>query len=226
MSLNFKYVEDVASYFSVLVDETDQTFMPTDILQHWLQIGYNQYYQWVSDHDSDRFALQHSWAQNGSDYDMNGVLLGPAAPDATRLLQLIRIVSVDASGIVGLHYRAVNNLEQLDTVEYVEPKYYLQGTKIYFDSDIQDTLRLDYIPAATVDWTKTTSGDNEWIDDLLGFHDLIALFAAQQYFASDSQPNPLIDRLTAIRSKAFVEQLARGRSISANRFVHSENPFW
>lgn len=56
-----------------------------------------------------------------------------------------------------------------------------------------------------VDWTKTGAGDNEYIDKLWWYHDLIAMFAAQQYDIVRWESNPVLvakfnDRLKKFRS--------------------------
>lgn len=219
------FVDQIADYFVDLIDEPDETFATTALMQSWLELGYWQYWQLVTDQNPERFAAQHTMTlTNASEYDLNGVLLGAAAPN--RMLQLLRIVRVNSNGVVTEHLHPKSNFEQLDTYQLGQVGFTIQARKIYFSAEITGDFRIDYIPVPTVDWTRTTSGDNEFVDDMINFHDLIALFAAQQYFAADNQPNPMIDRLLLTRQKAFLDHIQRGRNVTANRFVQDEDPWY
>jgi hypothetical protein len=219
------FVENVADYFRNLIDEPSKTFVDDAIIQSWLAIGADNYYQFITDQNPERFAAQHTATlANAREYDLTGILLGAAAPN--RMLQLLRVVRVDASGKINQHFQGCNNIDQLDTQEFGIVRYTMQNTKLLFSADITGSIRLDYIPVSTVDWTKTASGDSEFIDDLIPFHDLIALYAAMQYFAADNQPNPMIERLLVARQKAFANHIARGELVNANRFVQMEDPWY
>jgi hypothetical protein len=221
---NLLFVEDVAAYMRLLIDEPDDTFVTSAILQSWLRIGYNRYYQFVTDQNPERFVLTQALPLAGvSEYDLNGILLGAAAP--RRLLQIHRVVKVDTNGLITQMFKGKNSIEELVTPTYGTVAYVLQGTKLYFSAVLNDTYRIDYIPMTLIDWSKLTAG-SEWIDDLVQFHDLIALYAAQQYFAADNQPNPMIESLLITRQKDFNNHLTRGRDLNANRFVQEEDPWY
>jgi hypothetical protein len=224
MAANILYAEQVMSYFRELVDEPDQGFMTTAIAQTWLQVGYDHYYNFMTLADPERFI--ESSAQtfvNAREFDLNGVLLGAAAPN--RMLQLVRVVKLDAvTNIPNMYLYPVSSREQLDSsTDY--PAVLLSAKKLHFSSDQDGSYRIDYVPLSGVDWNATAVGNNEWIDDLIDFHDIIALYAALQYFASAGFANPQIEQLLLLRQQAFKSQLQRGRNVNAARYVHDDSPF-
>jgi hypothetical protein len=221
---NMLYVKDVATYLRQLIDEPDGTFVTDAMLQSWMEIGHTQYYQLVTGQNPERFVASTNIAVSGTSFDLNGVLVGSAAP--ARMLNILRIAKVAPNGLVSYLLRGTNSLEQLQSPSGFGAAFTMQGTTLYFSAELNDTYRLDYIPMPTIDWSKFAPADNEFIDDLVQFHDMIALYAAEQYFAADAQPNPMIGALLGARSAAFTSYVARGRDINASRFVHVEDPWY
>jgi len=221
-----EYVEDVALYFRELTDEPDQGFMTDAVAQTWLQIGYDHYYQYMVNADPERFIATHLMTlADVRTYSLSGILLGAAAPN--RLYQLVRVVNINtATGQIGTYMYPVSSREELDSIERSFNMVLLSAEALFFSANQSGDYRIDYVPVSQVDWTQTTVGDNEWIDDLIPFHDMIALYAALQYFASAGYSNPLVEQLIVVRQQAYKAHLQRSRSINAARYVHDDNPYW
>lgn len=219
------YVRDVANYFRQLTDDPDLGFLSDALASSWLAIGHDHYYQFVTDSDPERHttSLAVSLA-NAIEYDLNGVVLGPAAL-GPRLLQLSRVTRLDSTGRPVSYLRPVSSQEELASWDARGPKVLLQGTKLRFSAELTGDFSVDYVPVPNVDWGKTAPADSEWIDDLLPWHDMIALFAALQYRASDNAPNEEIAQLLQVRQQQFMAHLQRGRAVNASRFVHDEDPW-
>lgn len=223
-------VTQVADYFRQLTDDPDLGFLSDVLAQTWLQIGYSHYYQFIVDSDPERHVAAHTMTlTNAVEFDLNGILLGPAAPN--RMLQLIRVVKLNSAGNQPSSFLLpVSSREELSTYTpdasgWVTGKVLLSNTKLYFNYEQTGDYAIEYIPVPTVDWTKTAPVDTEWIDDLIPWHDMIALYAALNYRAADNAPNEEIAQLLQVRQKQFLAHLQRGRNINASRFVHVEDPW-
>jgi len=219
------YAENVAEYFRELVDEPDSGFMTDAIAQTWLQVGFDHYYNFMTLADPERFIASSAQTFAGvREFDLDGVLLGAAAPN--RLLQLVRVVRIDTTtNVPNLYLYPVASREQLDSKQFDYPSVLLSAKKLYFSSPLDGSYRIDYVPVSTVNWQAIAPGNNEWIDDLIPFHDIIALYSALQYQASSGFSNPQIEQLLLVRQQSFKNQLQRSRSVNAARYVHDDNPY-
>ena len=222
------YVENVADYFRELVDEPSQGFMPDALAQTWLEMGFDQYHQMMTEADPERFIEARPYTvSNIRSLNLNGTILGPAAT-APRLLKLVRVTRLDqTTNLPEFYFYPVASREQLDTFDgYGQSgKVLLAGTYLHFDIVVDGVIEVGYVAQSQVDWSKTAPGDNEWIDDQIQWHDLIALYAALQYFASAGYDSPQIMQLLAVRQQAYKSSLQRGRSLNAARYVHNDDPY-
>lgn len=232
MAYNFLYVDQVADYFRKIVDESDNTFLSDTDIAQYLEIGYDQFRYYVSDIDPQQYHEVYLTpaAVTTNELDLDNILLGPLVPAANkRLQQIIRVTTYSAgnSPPIGNILEPVYSYESLIGMGYYSfpNKYMLQGRKLLFAGIPSNQLRIEYIPQSTVDWTKQTSGDNEFIDDLIQYHDVIALMAARQYQMVDGATSVEIERQIAIRQSNLTDFLTRGRLVPANRFVQNDSPY-
>jgi len=221
------YVTDVGSYFRELVDEPSGGFMENALAQKWLEIGHNHYNQFVSTADPERFFQSHSMTlTNAFEFDLNGVLLGSAATAATRMASLIRVVELDQTTLrPNFYFYPVASREQLDSWDSCDGsgRVLLAARKLYFSHRVTADCRIDYVPVPNVDWSKTAPADTEFIDDVIQFHDMIALYGALQYFASAGYSSPEIEQLLLVRQQQFKSTLQRSRSLNAARYVQNDD---
>lgn len=228
---NFKYVENVFDYLKQIIDEPDSTFVDDAMLQSFLEIAHNEYVQIVSDIDPNFFMTSKNYIlSNVKELDLATVaapIMGAtvAAPEQ-RVYQILRIVLLDGSGNPTSILSQVYSYESLVTPGFINPgRFMLQGTLLKFSGTVNSTIRIEYVPVPSVDWTQTTAGDNQWIDELVMYHDLIALLAAKQYFQMDNAENTATLRQIANRTSSINDYVERGRLRNANRFVQEENPW-
>ena len=226
------YVYNVNDLFRTLVDESDTTFLPDATVTSYLSIGYEQFRQAVSDVMPEYFVVSKDYTvSNVTELDLStvvGPILGStvAAPQR-RLSQLIRVMQIDASTSQPKNiFSAAASYEAMITPGPLYPaRYFLQGSVLKFSGTVTGQIRLEYIPLDNVDWTKLTSATNEWIDDMIQFHDLIALFAASIYGIPDNAISNSLQNQLARRMRELEAFVSRGRMINANRFVQEEDPY-
>jgi len=231
-----KYTYEVAQLFRNYVNETDATFMSDSIVTSFLETAEERYRHVISDAMPEFFIVTKDYVvSNVTEIDLATVAIPVGTPilgssvtvssSNRRLSQLVRVVILDAgSNMPNNILSAAASYEALVTPNYFYPaKYLLQGTKLKFSSSITGTIRLEYIPVTMTDWTKLLSSTTEWIDDAIQWHDLIALFAAEAYAVADNAVSQSVQLLLQKRLADLNAFVTRGRMISANRFVQSEN---
>jgi len=219
-------VENVATYFRNLIDESDSTFIDDADVALYLERGYDQFRQVVSDVEPNFFVASVSTSlTNADEWDLDNVVFG-TTPTDTRLAQIIRLYCQDGTGKIRYIFDPVYARESLysDNSYAVGTRYILQGRKILFSTEVTDSVVLEYIPLSEVDWTLLNTGDNEYIDDLIQFHDMIALFAAQDYWQVDGAINPATEAKLQRRKAQLEDFVTRGRLRNANRFVTNDSP--
>lgn len=217
------YAEEVANFFRKLIDENDSTFIDDADVTSFLELGYAEFRQFVSDIDPQFYVATHTATVSGKEYDLNNVLLG-TTPTGTRLSQIIRVVTLSGTEVKNI-LNPVYSYESLVSPSGYAARYMLQARKLHFAGTLNEDIRIEYIPLSLVDWTQITAGDNEFVDDLLQFHDLIALFACRSYFQTDGATNPATERQIANRKQQLIDFVERGRLRGANRFVADEDPY-
>jgi len=227
-----KYAENVADYFRKIIDDSDTTFVSNTDVAQWLEIGYEEFVQAVSDIDPNFFLVTQEYTlSNVDELDLAAVaspIMGASVASPQRqLAQIIRIVQLDGSSNVKNVYTPVYSYEQLITPGVLYPaRFMLQNTLLKFSGTINATIRIEYIPIQNIDWSQISTGDNEYIDELLQFHDLIALFAAKSYFMVDAAENDATLRQIKTRLQHLNDFVERGRLRNANRYVLSEDVYY
>lgn len=242
MAANFKYVYQVTEYFRKIVDESDNTFMSDADAAQYLEVAYDEFRFFVSDVDPNQYhKVVTTPVITLNEFDLAVVslpfnpILGSLAADADRMQQMVRVTTV-AQGTtppVGTIYEPVYSYESLISPGYTWPnKYLLQGTKLLFQQVPSAALRIEYIPQSVVDWTNLNQTvppapppNAEWIDDMIQFHDVIALMAAKSYMMVDGAGSSQIERQLTQRGNQLKEFLTRGRLVPANRYVASDSPY-
>lgn len=230
MALALKYVENLAQYFRKICDESDNTFMSNTDITIFLEQGWNEFQFFVSDIDPEQFVVSYTTplAVTTNELDLNNVILGATVtPPNDRLQQIVRVTTVDVSKTpaIGNILQPTYSYESLISGGNFPTKYMLQGRKMWFSSVPGQIIRIEYIPQSLIDWSKQTIGQNEFISDLIQFHDVIALMSAKNYMMIDGADATQILRQLAVRESQLKEFLTRGRIITANRFVGDEEYF-
>jgi len=235
MALPLKYAGSVAEYFRFIIDEPDQTFLPNSSLGPLLAIAYDEFRFFVTDIDPNRFhKVLTTPVITTNEFDLaTGAfpIMGPlVVNDGDRLQQIMRVTtqSLGTTPPVGTILEPVYSYESLIGGSFTWPnKYILQDTKLLFGSVPSAVIRVEYIPQTSVDWSNLSlvPGFEEWIDDLIQFHDCIALIAAKQYAMVDSATSGQIMMQYNMRMGQLKEFLTRGMLVPANRTVGDDSPY-
>jgi hypothetical protein len=217
-------VKDVYSYFDRICDEQDNSRLTPTMIQEYLRAGYDEFRRVVSSYDPNVYATRAVITLAGvTSYDLalagNPVRLLGATPTQAPLQQLLKVISIDPTTLrAKWPWRGVKHEEELDQANV----YQFQGTLLDFGYAVSDTLRLVYIPcgskprnATGVDWSKYQPADNEFIDDLDGFHDMIALYAYGLYAATNDASSQQVFELLDRRLKSLQKFLFNGRDSDA-----------
>ena len=216
------HVEDVADAYRLYVDEDDDTWLSEAHVATALSIGEDEFWGLVSTVDPHYRQARQEITVSGRSYDLAAgaiKLLGASANP--RMSRLLKVAAIGSAGQYPPDYffrGAATENEFHQTAD----RYMLNGTTLYFNKDINGLVRLHYTPVSTVDWTKQTAGDNEWISDLVEYHDLIALLAVAQYSVRDLSSNAEVDRLLARRKFALETYLRCGRAQEMTNHVAAE----
>lgn len=223
----FQYADQVASYMRVLIDDPNQVFLSQSRLATLLEAAYDDFRHRVPD---EVWELTYQPAVQSAAYtlELNGVLFGAAATQ-TRAERISRVMLVDATtGRLLSTYRPTTSFAALGQLSATVPaptltydvRWWLDGTVLRFSGPVSGTIQIRYLPQQTFNWTTgVVPGANQYLDDLLQFHDVIALLGAQQYAMADGKGNPKIDERLALRLADMEAFFAPGRSGEPVQYV-------
>lgn len=229
------WVRQIRALFDEFCDEDDVTFLTESQRRTYLERGYLEFRRLAANADPMLFAIYVDITVTDVDqYDL--------ADNANA----VRILGNPAGGLTGPRARRLWKLAGLDTsgqllwwaqqstvIEEVTPGYFpwndgagwapfvwsAVGTKLLFDSKVTGTLRLWYDPYPTVDWTKDAVSDDEFVDDLDEFHDLIAALGYRLYLARTTIPQEGIERFISRRYNDMQDFISRSRMTDAAKYV-------
>ncbi len=174
-------VFEVATLYKGYVDE-DSAEWHEDVFPIYLKLAYEDFRKAVTQINSWVYATEVDIDITGLDYDLASAavtILGPA-PTNTKMSRLLEVWAVTGGRVRYPLEAALGPREQ-----YNNCAYRLQGTVLKFTALVEQKLRLYYLPQSTVDWTKVTAVDDEFIDNFDEYHELIAVYAAIRYGVRD-----------------------------------------
>lgn len=212
-------VAEVRLLFRTLTDEADLTFVTEAKLTVLLQTAYAEFRRLVCTYDTAFFEVSYNVvAPNAKSLSLDGTLLGPTATQP-RAVKLARILALDAPGGNPVRLlRAADSYEALLAGQtFGNISWWLQTRTLQFSSVVSTPLQIQYVPTSTVDWLSGT-----YIDDLVDYHDIIALLAISNYKIMDFSPNPMHAEQLAKRLQDLKAYLSAGRSGDAARYVSEE----
>ena len=201
------YVDNVTSLFRAYTDEPDLSFLTSADTQTYLEIGYNEFRQKVTSLAPATYAVDVTITPSGTTYNLatGAVKILGSAPTSARMVRLLSVRNATPD-IDPFMWTGVSSKRALQTTYR---GYYLEGQLLHLSADTTAPLKVQYVPESAVDWTKTTAGDNEYIDDLVEFHDIIALLAYKQYAIRDSSTSEQIQRQLSMRMRDLESTLLR-----------------
>ena len=232
--------EEVANLFRKYTDESDTTFLSDADVALYLYLGYSDFRQEVENIDSYAYKKTAAYTTVNQELDLATVaaVIGPkimgASPTVAddKVKSILRIYVTEA-GQTDIQYflTPVQNREALYSIpnDYLT-KYCLEGTTLFLsNSPFSSPVAIDYQPITPVTVFTTTTiqpGQNQYIDEFEAFHDLIALYAYEQYAIRDVADNPQLTRRFVMRRQMLRDFITRGRLERANRFVISDDAYF
>jgi len=218
-------VGQVTTLFRNYIDEPDESFVSDATVQVSLAVAYEEFRHTVMQYDPQKYETSVSITVSGTTYDLGegasavSILGTDANLTHPRLIKLNNIASISASGAITRVWRSYGSIQAL---QRATDGYTLQNATLHFASTVAATLKVYYVPDAAynaalssgIDWSTAAT----YIDDLAPFHDMIALYAAQQYNVLDGASAEPQQLLLGQREVKLMEYL-NFRQGPANQYV-------
>ena len=225
-------VTQVFNQLNRFIDEADSTYVTDADREQWLEMGYNEFRGHVVGVAPEIYMKNATITMDNSlSYDFASppagglTLLGANATE--RLYRIYRVSIPNTDGSINRYLPAFANPAIFSNIKFsYGTGWTLTGTRLVLSGPAQGTVRIDYVPMGSVDWTKHAPGDNEFIDDLTPFHSLIALLAAQYYQVADAAANSVLDRQLTMRLKQLDEYVSQERTPTGAHYVEERTDDW
>tara|TARA_R100001594_G_scaffold38768_1_gene70176 strand:+ start:9481 stop:10155 length:675 start_codon:yes stop_codon:yes gene_type:complete len=215
-----RYVDNVTDLFRAYTDEPDLSFLTASDAQTYLELGYNEFRQKATDMAPAIFATDVTITPNGATYNLQSgaVSILGANPTNARMARLLSVR--DAS--TGNDPFIWTGASSRRAMQMLARGYLLEGQSLIFSVNVNRGLILQYVPESTVDWSQNAAGNNEYIDDLVEFHDIIALMAYRQYAIRDSATSEQIERQLSQRLREMESTITK-RNFDGPHYVARTN---
>lgn len=210
-------VADVKELFRAYCDEPDETFLSNANVNTYLARGYDVFRRKITALDPYTYAIDVNIAVTSDSYDLADVanpvvLLGPNVPGGTRRMMELVAIRTQSTGdsFQGFQMKGTAGLKGLLNTYST---YALIGTRLAFSESVDATIVITYVPEQDTDWAAGT-----FIDDMAQFHDMIALYAFQQYQIRDAAFNqPLMEQLK--RRERDLDGYVVDRNVDASHYI-------
>lgn len=206
------WVDEIGALFRDYIDEPDESYIDDGYVARALKIAYREFRRRVASQDPNAYVTRVSLGTLATrTYDMSDVanpvvILGSGALTHPRLEQLLSVYNTATDAT----HQIVQEQEALSQARYNSARIeWSSGNPVFFDgavlywASVPGAVSIRYRGAPAVDWSRLTSGDNEFVDDFDEFHDIIALLACKQYMVRDGTRNFSLDELFDRRLKDF-----------------------
>tara|TARA_R110002050_G_scaffold174854_3_gene307766 strand:+ start:11500 stop:12171 length:672 start_codon:yes stop_codon:yes gene_type:complete len=209
----------VNQLFQSYTDESDRTFLTEVQIGLYLSQAYTELRQIVCNIDPYIYSIEHLFTLGNTNvYDLAAnppQLLGLGATAGTKLERLLRVARI-------------NDTTQNDVLQWLNAApseqnmplwgYTFVKSKLIFSGTSNASFRLEYVPFHDVVF-ENGGAISPYIDDLDGFHELIALMAYSRYAIRDGADN--IQLLQALKTKRqeLDDYLQHGRNRPGSEYV-------
>lgn len=214
----------VNELFQSYTDESDRTFLTDPQIGLYLSQAYTQFRSIVCNIDPYIYSIEHLFTLNNTNvYDLSAnppQLLGQNATPGTKLERLLRVARI-------------NDTTNNDVIQWLNSApsektvplwgYTFVKSKLIFSGQSTSSFRLEYVPFHGVNFELNGAGAiSTYIDDLDGFHEMIALLAYSRYSIRDGANNiQLIDALK-VRMQELDNYLQHGRNREGSEYVNDQ----
>lgn len=225
-----EYVDQIAVYTRDMLDDPDSVFLPNSRLARFLGLAYNEFKQKCPAEAFER-TYQPPVLANVNALDLSAALFGATPTAGFRMQRPERVMNVDAAGNFISLLTPVSSFETLAPSPFTAQgaaiaygaRWWLDGQILRFNIGISGYIQIVCSADDTVNWnTAIVPGANVYLDNLVRWHDVIALLATQHYAGADGQMQmairqKLLDRLTSMQ-----EEFSQTRSGRGSRYVQEE----
>lgn len=232
-------VQQIARLFRQFVDEPNKTFLTDDDVRLYLSIAYDQYREIASQLDPKTFAEPLADLPIGNQVAVD-LTLSPIVVGGTNSILgqnawlngrgMLRITDVVQTNILGdlttinQVLRAAGSYNDLFVPDLLAaPSYYLQNNTLFFSGVIGagNYTILGIKQQDPTLWTNLSSLNVP--DNLVLYHDLIALLAYRNYAVRDGALSQPAEAQLQKRTAEFMEYIQFGRQMRANNRVLVED---
>lgn len=226
------YLDEVVTYFRLLADEPDKTFLPDSAIIPLLKMAYNKYHRAITDVYDKPYLTHHDLTSPAQTTDLtiapnNLMGISPYDNNGRRLVRLdaVSAVSINGSNVTYL-YTYDSAQSPTEFAQDGRLLYSLQDRKLVWNNNwntaVPNTVRLSYVFYPDIDFTKINTGDNEYIDEFDELHDIIALLMYKQYAIKDVAINPAMENQLAIRMQDLKDYFSQGQAFQGQHYVGRE----
>lgn len=204
------YAEEIANLYRSWVDESDAAWH-TSIIPTILKVGYNEFRRRIIEQQPFVYASSVDIAVSGYSYDLRAAavsVLG-ATPTDTRMEKALELRYINPGGRPGHGIPIMPDTSQM--LRQSSGAACIRASVLEFNWLVNETLRFWYVGEPSVDWTRISAGDNEFVDDLGAYHELIAVYAAEYYGIRDNA-TPRVERVRQRLERSLVDFLLRYHS--------------
>jgi hypothetical protein len=224
----------IGQYMRRLVDDPGIVRLPYSLQATMLGIAYDEFRNLAPSEVWER--AYNSAMVNSAALDLTGILFYSAlgvAPTTALASRLTRVCMVDpTTGAVLGTFTPKASWEQLgqspgsSTIGtvfwYGGQSCWLDGQILRFSYPINGTVQIWYLPTDTIDWLASLQSGAGFVDNLVQWHDIIALLAAEQYYITQAQLNPALESQLRRRTDKMMEFFALSRTGKAGKYVSDD----
>jgi hypothetical protein len=224
--------QEIYNLCKSLADDPDNSFMSQADWAGALQQGYSLYQQYITDRVPEIFERSYNFTITAaSEYELDGILFGanPSQGKVAYRITRMHTVNVGSTPDFGLWVVPAGTLEQMwantgytGYGNFNPGVWCLQGTKLMFNIQQTNTLRLYYVAngKSLAEWVTAIATAGVFIDNTPDFaQQAIAYFAYSTYAIKDWSDNPTLERKFNRILQQVDSWLTKNRAGDAHRWV-------
>jgi hypothetical protein len=230
-------IAQIATYFRQLCDEPNKTFLTDTDVSRYLQTAYEQFREYATQSDPKTYAERLTIGINLSGVNTLDLTANPIVPGGASailgntawtnnraMLRLLDVMNVDNNtGLVSVIFQGAGSYNELYVPDLNKaPSYFLNGTTLYFSNPISGRLDIEYIRQADLT-TFSNLAATTYIDNLVPYHDIIAILAYRSYAMRDGALAPAVEAQLGLRLNDLKEYVQTGRQRRGNNHVVVED---
>lgn len=229
--MNARQIADLTRAY---LDDPDEVFLSQSRLALFLDLAYNEFRQRTP---QEIWEVMYAPAAltGQATIDLSAAMFGATPTTGKRCQRITRVLLVDAvTGLLQCILEPASSFESLSPVQSSASgafvaygaRWWLDGHILRFSAPMAGNIQIWYMPDSTVNWSAGIApGANVYIDDLVQFHDIIALLAAGHYSAADGAIQASVKIKKDERLNDMQAFYAQSRSGQGSRYVREDTGY-